>query len=142
VPLIVHLPAALAERYAGDPAAPAYTADITPTLYALLGHDTTAPGRSFGTPLFWPKGGRRPARTADGALVASSYGSVYGWLGEDARRLYVSDGVSLRDYRYELDGSPTGRALPVGPDDRRRGQAAVREALADIARFYKIEPPR
>ena len=73
----------------------------------------------------------------DGALVASSYGSVYGWLRDNGRQLYVSDGVSLRDYRYELDGTPTGRALPVTPDDRREGQKAIREAIGEVASFYR-----
>ena len=76
---------------------------------------------------------RVPSRTTDGALVASSYGSVYGWLSDDARQLYVSDGVSLRDYRYALDGTPTGRALPVTPEDRVAGQLAVREAISAIS---------
>ena len=142
VPLIVHLPPALAERFSSDVTAPAYTADITPSLYALLGHRTTPPSPIFGEALFWPKGERRPSRAKDGALVASSYGSVYGWLSDDARQLYVSDGVSLRDYRYELDGTPTGRARPVTPEERVAGQLAVREAISAISRFYKLDTAR
>ena len=142
VPLIVHLPPALAERLSSDVTAPAYTADITPTLYALLGHKTTPPSPIFGEALFWPKSEARPTRTQDGALVASSYGSVYGWLSDDARQLYVSDGVSLRDYRYELDGTPTGRARPVTPEARVAGQLAVREAISAISRFYKLDTTR
>ena len=142
VPLIVHLPAALAERFASDVTAPAYTADITPSLYALLGHRTTPPSPVFGEALFWPNGERRPTRLTDGALVASSYGSVYGWLSDDARQLYVSDGVSLRDYRYELDGTPTGRARPVTPEERVAGQLAVREAISAISRFYNLDTDR
>ncbi len=142
VPLIVHLPTALADRFEADTSAPAYTADITPSLYALLGHTTAAPSPIFGQTLFWTRGATGPTRAQDGALVASSYGSVYGWLSDDARQLYVSDGVSLRDYRFELDGSPTGRARPVTADDRRAGQLAVREAISDIARFYKLDTAR
>ncbi len=137
VPLIVHLPRAMRERFETDTTAPAFTADVTPTLYALLGHKTTPPSPAFGQPLFWPKGEARQPRASDGVLVASSYGSVYGWLNDNGRQLYVSDGVSLRDYRYELDGSPTGRALPVTPDDRREGQNAIREAIGEVASFYR-----
>ena len=72
-------------------------------------------------------------------LVASSYGSVYGWISDNGRQLYVADGVSLRDYRYDLDGTPTGRALPVNDAERRAGQAAIKDALADLARFYKLD---
>lgn len=139
IPLIVHLPPRLRDRFDADLAAASFTADLTPTLYALLGHQTTQPGPMFGEPLVWPRGTPRPPRSSDGALVASSYGSVYGWISDDGRRLYVSDGVSLRDYLYELDGSQTGRALSVTADDRRTGQAAVKAALTDLARFYKLE---
>ena len=139
VPLIVHLPPRLRARFDTDLAAAAFTADITPTLYTLLGHETTQPGPMFGEPLMWPAGSPPRARRSDGALVASSYGSVYGWVSDDGRQLYVSDGVSLRDYRYELDGSPAGRALAVGAADRRAGQAAIKDALSALARFYKLE---
>lgn len=139
VPLIVHLPPRLRARFDADLAAAAFTADITPTLYTLLGHETTQPGPMFGESLMWPSGSPRRARGSDGALVASSYGSVYGWVSDDGRQLYVSDGVSLRDYRYELDGSPAGRALGVSPADRRAGQTAIKDALSALARFYKLE---
>jgi hypothetical protein len=139
IPLVVHLPARLRERFETDLAAPVFTADLTPTLYALLGYDTTPPGAMFGQSMVWPKGTARPRPTSEGALVASSYGSVYGWVSRGGRELYVSDGVSLRDYRYDLDGSPTGRALAVDDADRQAGQAAIREALTELARFYKLD---
>lgn len=137
IPLIVHLPRAMREGFETDTTAPAFTADITPTLHALLGYETTPPSPAFGEPLFWPRGHARPVRASEGALVASSYGSVYGWLDDNGRRLYVSDGVSLRDYRYELDGTPTGRALPVTPEERRAGQKSIREAIGEVATFYR-----
>jgi Sulfatase len=139
VPLIVHLPARLRERFDVDLSAASFTADITPTLYTLLGHQTTRPGPMFGEALVWPKGAQPGNRRSDGVLVASSYGSVYGWITDDGRGLYVSDGVSLRDYRYELDGSPTGRALAVGVAERQAGQSAIKEALTRLASFYRLE---
>jgi hypothetical protein len=142
VPLIMHVPPALAARMDTDPGAVAYTADITPTLYALLGHQVTPPAPQFGAPLFWPKGAERPVRAEEGALIASSYGSVYGWLTDNGRALYVSDGVSLRDYRYALDGSPAGRPLTVSTADRQASQSALRGALANLARFYHITVPQ
>ena len=79
VPLIVHLPAALAARFVSDVSAPAYTADITPTLYALLGHKTAAPSPIFGEALFGPgvKRGppvRRTARWWPPAMAVSTGG--------------------------------------------------------------------
>jgi hypothetical protein len=71
--------------------------------------------------------------------VASSYGSVYGWVSDNARELYVADGVSLRDYRYTLDGTPTGRPLSIATSERTVGQAAIKDALTALARFYHLE---
>lgn len=138
VPLIMHVPSWFRETHTTDPAALTFTTDITPTLYAMLGHTPEPPGPMFGRALFWPNGQPRPKRVADGHLIASSYGSVYGWLTDEGRRLYVADGVDFRDYRFDLDGSPTGKARQVGADDRRIGQQAIRDAVDDIAKFYRF----
>lgn len=136
VPLLMHLPSWFMAAHAFDADAAAFTTDITPTLYTLLGRAPSPPAPMFGQPLFWPAGQRPPVRPADGDLVASSYGSVYGWISDQGRRLYVADGVDFRDYLFDLDGSPAGRPQPVGPDDRRAGQQAIRAAVEAIAAFY------
>lgn len=138
VPLIMHVPSWFRETHTTDTAALAFTTDITPTLYAMLGHSPEPPGPMFGRPLFWQNGETPPRRVADGHLIASSYGSVYGWLTGEGRRLYVADGVDFRDYRFDLDGSPTGQPRQVGADDRRMGQQAIRDAVEDIAKFYRF----
>ena len=136
LPLVMHVPAWFAATHTADPQALGFTTDITPTLYAMLGRAPTPPAPMFGQPLFRANDEPAPARAADGQLVASSYGSVYGWISDNGRRLYVADGVDFRDYLFTLDGSPTGRAQSVGADDRRDGQQAIRAAVDAIARFY------
>jgi hypothetical protein len=136
VPLLVHLPASMRATVTTSPTAVAFTSDITPSLYALLGHAPTPPSWLFGQPLFYPRGAAPPARRGP-HVVASSYGSVYGALLDDARRLYIIDAVSLRDHLYELDGSAAGRPVTVGPRERADGQRAVRAAVDEIARFYR-----
>lgn len=138
VPLIAHVPSWYRETHATDPKALAFTTDITPTLYEMLGHPPSPPGPMFGQPLFWPSDASAPKRQGEGQLIASSYGSVYGWLTDEGRRLYVADGVDFRDYLFDLDGTPTGQARPVGADDRRVGQQAIRGAVGDIAKFYRF----
>ena len=136
VPLIVHLPSAWTGLRA-DPSAPAFTTDLTPTLYALLGHDPRPPAGFFGHPLFRKGDAPSTTRSADPQLVASSYGSVYGTLLDDARRLYIFDGIAMREYAYELDGTGTGRTTPISDQDRERGQRAIRETIEAIARFNR-----
>jgi hypothetical protein len=140
IPLLVHLPSRLRDRFEWDVKAPASTADLTPSLYALLGHTPTPPSPIFGETRFWPKGQPPPPRLEDGALVASSYGSVYGWLSNRGHELYVSDGVDFRDYRFEMDGSAAGKPLPVTEEARQAGQDAIRRSLGAIATFYRFDP--
>ena len=138
VPLIMHLPTWFRESHDADPKALAFTTDITPTLYTVLGRQPSMPAPAFGQPLFWPKGRTPPQRGGDGHLVASSYGSVYGWISGEGRTLYVADGVDFRDYLFTLDGTPTGQAHAVGAGDRQRGQQAIHDAVDGIARYYKF----
>jgi hypothetical protein len=85
--------------------------------------------------------GAAPPPRTEAEVVASSYGSVYGALLDDARRLYVIDTIARREYAYELDGSGPGRALTIGDADRARGQRAIRQTVEEIAKFYGYRPP-
>jgi hypothetical protein len=140
VPLIVHLPAAQRQRLDVAPDAPAFTTDVTPTLYALLGHEVRTSSPIFGRPLAWRRGDAPPTPAHYG-LVASSYGSVYGWIDDTARNLYIADGVGLRDYAYRLDGSPAGESVAVTGAVRGAGQRAIRQGIGAIAEVYKFAPP-
>ena len=54
MPLVVHLPAAMAGSMWTDLTRVAFTADLTPTLYALLGYQPAEYGPLYGSPLFNP----------------------------------------------------------------------------------------
>lgn len=140
VPLLVRVPPALAARFEASTDAVSFTTDITPTLHALLGHDVRPPSPVFGRPLFRPRDAA-PAPAQTFGLVASSYGSVYGWIGADGDDLYIADGVGLRDYQYRLDGSPAGVSVPVSTTGRAAGQRAIRQGIQAIADVYKFTPP-
>lgn len=140
VPLIVHLPAYARAGVETDPAQLAFTTDITPTLHALLGHTVTAPSPIFGQPLYWAKGAAKPSRPPFG-LMASSYGSIYGWIDPGGEQMYIADGVALRDYVYRLDGTGTGVAETVTPAARAAGQRAIRGGIQAIADYYRFTPP-
>jgi membrane-anchored protein YejM (alkaline phosphatase superfamily) len=136
VPLIVHLPARQRGELNADPRAVAFTSDVTPTIYRLLGHEPARPASFFGQPLYHRRS-TAPGARPQVEVVASSYGSVYGALLDDARRLYIIDGVSFREHEYELDGTGAGHALEVRAADRAAAQAAIRATVGDIARFFK-----
>jgi len=136
VPLIVHLPARLQAAFVADTSAPAFTTDITPTLYRLLGREPKPPAPFFGRPLFRDRSTPAAPRSTAPDVIASSYGTVYGALLDDARRLYIFDAIALRDYAYEIDGTGAGRADTVREDDRMRGHRAIRATVEAIAQLY------
>ena len=91
VPLIVHLPSAWAASEA-DASAPAFTTDLTPTLYADARPQSAGCRggvlRASAVPKEAKQGAPPPPRSTDPQVVASSYGSgLCGALLDDARRL-------------------------------------------------------
>jgi hypothetical protein len=140
VPLIVHLPTELSASVRADTSTPVFTTDLTPTLYMLLGHEPHQPPPFFGRPLFHRQGSVPPPFPAEPQLVASGYGSVYGTLLDNARRLYIFDAIDLREYLYELDGTGPGRSLTATDEDRVRSQRAIRSTVEAIAAHYGYHP--
>jgi arylsulfatase A-like enzyme len=139
VPLIVHVPAALRSQWSWDEDRPAFTTDLTPTLYRLLGHDTRAPAEFFGESLAHPAG-VTPQPPAD-RMIAASYGAVYGALLDGGRRYYVFDAIAMRELAFEIgsDAAP-GTAIPVTGEMQQRGLAVIRRTVDDISRFYRYPP--
>jgi hypothetical protein len=139
VPLIVHVPPAMRSQWAWDEERPAFTTDITPTLYRLLGHDTQAPAEFFGESLAHPAGITRPP-PAD-RMVAASYGAVYGALLDGGRRYYVFDAIAMRELAFSIgiDAYP-GKVIPVTDEIQQRGLAVIRRTIDDISRFYRYPP--
>lgn len=139
VPLIVHLPVSMRAKWSVDVARVAFTTDLTPTLYRLLGHDPQPPQPFFGEPLvFLP--GRTPPVPRD-RMVASSYGSVYGAVMNGGRRLYIVDAMQLREMLYVMDPGPSpGRAAVPDAETRTRGAAVIRDTVEALARMHGYRP--
>jgi arylsulfatase A-like enzyme len=129
VPLILHAPSRLKEGLRVSEG-PAFLTDITPTLYALLGHEPASKGRLFGRPLL--------SRAAQGPrglqLVASAFNSVYGILSEGGRSMYAADAVDHSTAWYDLgEGFQDGRRPPT-PGEEAEGNAAIRSILSELDR--------
>ncbi|MDQ3070556.1 MAG: hypothetical protein M3R55_12620, partial [Acidobacteriota bacterium] len=119
---------------------PAFTTDLTPTLFRLLGHDPVPPQPFFGESLAVVPGEVRPAPRD--RMLAASYGSVYGALLDGATRLYVADAIQRREMAFTIgDGAVSGSATPVTPAIRRQGGDLIRATVDAIARQYKFSPP-
>ena len=137
VPLVVHLPASMKSKLAYDTKSVAFTTDISPSLYYLLG-EKPANDPMLGRPLFTADLAEQQAYARDSYLVVSSYAPVYGVLDAKGRMLYIADGVNYRDYYYDLAEDPHGAAKPVTDDVRQANEARIRKLVLQIARFYRL----
>ena len=144
IPLIVHLPSWMKASTAADTAAVAFSTDLTPSLYALLGHEPRDRGTLFGRPLFVPPAVDLSWRRREQFLLASSYGAVYARLRQNGRRMYVVDAVDGRDYLFEMEGAAAspGRQLEVTRETATEGRAFIRDGVDAIAALYRYRPSR
>ncbi|MBI2214079.1 MAG: sulfatase-like hydrolase/transferase [Acidobacteria bacterium] len=140
VPLIVKLPRTQQRSLKADRDAIAFVTDVTPTIHYVLGHRPIHNDEMLGRPLFTEELKEQKPYFRGDYLVASSYGPVWGILGENGRRLYVADAINFRDTVYEIppDGLATSRE--PDPGETRRAQALLREKIQAIADLYRFTP--
>ncbi len=136
VPLIVHLPERMRVGVAPELGAAAFSTDLTPSLYALLGYEPADLGPLFGRPLFVAPDADVSWRRRQPFLVASSYGAVYGALRDNGRRLFVVDAVEGRESAFDMTRSQ-GERLEVTPAMAEENRRFVRQQLELLAaRFH------
>jgi arylsulfatase A-like enzyme len=137
IPLLVHLPASLRDRFAWDPARVAFTTDLTPTLYQLLGEAPQSPGDGYGEPLARIPGA--PVPPPRDRMIASSYGAVYGAVMQGGTRMYVVDAIERRELAFAFDpGAAPGRAIPADAATRREGTDVITATVRALAGAYKL----
>jgi hypothetical protein len=141
VPLIVHLPSWLKTRVTTDVDAVAFSTDIAPTLYALLGYTPRDLGSLFGRPLFVDHDSELTSRRRDSFLIASSYGAVYGMLRDNGRLMYVVDTVDGREYAFDLASVP-GERIEVTQTMTNENRRLIQEELTALAALYHYQPER
>jgi hypothetical protein len=138
-PLLVHIPSRLRSRFTADLDAAAFSTDITPSLYALLGYPLPDREWPLGHSLFVPQGTDTSSRRHDPVLLASSYGPVYAVLRENGALLYIADGVNTREYAYDLSGLKAVR-VGVTASMRTDNRELIRNQVARLASIYNFTP--
>ena len=137
VPLLIRVPDELRAKYAAEPKALAFSTDITPSLYYLLGHRPTQKNELFGAPLFTETPAERQRDPRANYLLASSYAAVYGILSDGGRRLYVADGVNYQNYLFEINGLSAESQTLTGRIERDQDEL-IRAGIESINRFYRF----
>jgi len=136
IPLIVHLPPRMREELVWDAHQPAFTTDITPSLYYLLGHRPVLNNEMFGRPLFTETRQEQSAYQRSQYLIVSSYAPVYAILGGEGQSLFIVDAVNSRNYYYNLIADPRGAHNRVTVQLRSEGEALIRREVGLIDDLY------
>lgn len=139
IPIIMHIPKALAGKARIDREGPAFLIDIAPTLYQLLGRGAPRLDPLLGRPLIALDGSDPVAWRKPEQMVVSSYGPVYGILrGTD--RLFIGDGVNFRYHQFDLDAPPGDRGTAPAPKAIAEGEAKVQAWLDRLNKFWGRSP--
>jgi hypothetical protein len=138
VPLIIRVPAELRKGHTWNSKSIAFTTDITPTLYYLLGHRPVERNQIFGRPLITATEKEQTDYLHKNYLVVSSYGPVYGVLGGDGRSLFIADAVNQKEYFFNLADDPNGARNRLTEGIRSENESLIRELIGSVNRFYGL----
>jgi arylsulfatase A-like enzyme len=141
IPLIIHRPPRLREKLAWDAQQIAFTLDLTPSLYYLLGHRPTVDQELFGRPLFTQTLAEQTPYLRSQYLIASSYAPVYGLLAKGGQSLFIVDAVNRRHYFFDLAHDPKALHNHVTPPIRDDNEAEIRRQIGLIQGLYHYAPP-
>ena len=140
IPLIIHLPSWLRARVSADLSALAFSTDITPSLYALLGYEPADLGPLFGRPLFVSPDADASWRRRERFLLGSSYGTVFATLRHNGRALFVVDTVDGRDNAFDIGRSLAAERRELTQAMMAENRALIREQLTALSRQYHSPP--
>ena len=142
IPMIVHLPEEMRKHYVVDTKQPAFTTDITPSLFYLLGHKPILNNEIFGRPIFTQTAEEATAYKRSHYLIVCSYAPVYAILGAQAQSLFIVDAVHSKSYYYNLIDDPLGTRSHLSKPVLKENEALIRHDVGLIDDFYRWHPPQ
>jgi membrane-anchored protein YejM (alkaline phosphatase superfamily) len=142
IPMIVHLPEEMRKQYVVDTKQPAFTTDITPSLFYLLGHKPILNNEIFGRPIFTQTAEEATAYKRSHYLIVCSYAPVYAILGAQAQSLFIVDAVHSKSYYYNLIDDPLGTRSHLSKPVLKENEALIRHDVGLIDDFYRWHPPQ
>jgi hypothetical protein len=140
VPLIVHLPKTMQNRFIHDDERVSALIDITPSLYYLLGHRPIVSNLLFGHPLLMETAEELHSYHRDDLFLASDVRAAYGVLGDGGRYFYATYDSPAQSYLYDLVQDPKGEHDILTNELKTRYDQRVIEHLHEIADFYGYKP--
>jgi hypothetical protein len=138
--LIVHLPPQLRSNLVWDAQQLAFSTDITPSLYYLLGHRPVLNNELFGRPLFTETQQEQSEYLRSSYLLVCSYGPVYAMLDNDAKSLFIVDAVNRKNYFLDLLNDPLGTRNYLTVRQRDENESLIRRQVGLIDDLYGFRP--
>jgi arylsulfatase A-like enzyme len=138
IPLVIHLPSEMRRKMVWDSESVAFSLDVTPSIYYLLGHRPILNNELLGRPLFTETQAERQAYVRKDYLLASSYAAVYGILSDDGDSLFIADAVNHRGYFYDFSQDPAGTRNEINARRWNEGENEVRRQILLLDQAYDI----
>jgi hypothetical protein len=140
VPLIVHLPSAMRNRFVYDDSQLSTLTDITPSLYYLLGHKAIETNPLYGRPIFVETTAELDRRQPRELFLASDVRAVYGILADNGRYLYVTYDSPADSFLFDLASDPNAEHNILNPTLKKQYDERIIQHLQGIADFYGYKP--
>jgi hypothetical protein len=116
----------------------AFSLDITPSIFYLLGHRPILNNELLGRPLFTETEAERQAYVRKDYLLVSSYAAVYAILSDNGDSLFIADAVNRRGYFYDFSQDPSGTRNEINARRWNEGEGEVRRQLLLLDQAYDI----
>ncbi len=136
VPLIIHLPIDMQNKYYVDPDAVAFNIDVTPSLYYLLGHRPLQTTSASGRPLFTLTKEENESYQRANYMVAVCYGPIYGLLSHNGDNLFVANEMDDVYQYFDLVHDPGGTHNLLDQQILASDQKVIRADVQGIADLY------
>jgi len=140
VPLIVHLPKLMQNKFVHDDERISALVDITPSLYYLLGHRPIVSNPLFGHPLFTETLDELHSYHRDDLFLASDVRAAYGLLTDNGRYMYATYDSPPQSYLYDLAQDPKGEHDILTSALKKHYDEQIIAHLHEIADFYGYKP--
>ena len=140
VPLIVHLPVSLQNKFIYDDRQVSTLTDITPSLYYLLGHRPIETNPLYGRPIFVETHAELVERHPRELFLASDVRAAYGVLADNGRYLYVTYDSPAASFLFDLAQDPNAEHNVLNDALKKQYDERIIEHLQGIADFYGYKP--
>jgi arylsulfatase A-like enzyme len=140
VPLIIHLPRSMRDKYVYDENRISALIDITPSLYYLLGHRSIKASPLLGRPMFFANADEFSRYPRPDLFLASDSVPVYGILAGDGRWMYSTYDSPAHSMLFDLAQDPKAQNNILTPEIKKQYDNRIIQYLQLLSDFYGFQP--